>query len=153
MSAAAQTQTQQPVFIDPNTVIGQAPPSHHDSNGSFGTVFIVLAVIIVISAIACCLGRLCNGRLSKPKPPKQNNNHGHGQKSQNHHGHGQKSQNHRGVRPKEGDIEFGFDNKRMPPIAKPAGNGDLRGHRMPERGEFRGETKPADAGGELRGGA
>ncbi|GLT50352.1 hypothetical protein SLA2020_238420 [Shorea laevis] len=143
MSAAAQTQPQQPVFIDPNTVIGQAPPSHHDSNGSFGTVFIVLAVIIVISAIACCLGRLCNGRLSKPKPPKQNNNH-----VQNHHGHGQKSQKHHGFRTKERDIEFGFD-VRMPPNAKPTGNGDHRGHRMPERGEFRGETKPADAGGEL----
>ncbi|KAJ6721871.1 hypothetical protein OIU85_024911 [Salix viminalis] len=55
----------QPVVLYPNTVSKQAPSSH--SNGSFGTVFIVLAVIVVISGIACCLGRICNKRLNKQK--------------------------------------------------------------------------------------
>ncbi|GLT86451.1 hypothetical protein SLE2022_045910 [Rubroshorea leprosula] len=71
-----QPQTQQPVVVYPNPVMGrQAPPSPH-SNGSFGHVFIVLAVIIAISAISCFLGRLCNRRFSKQKPHKQSH---HGQ--------------------------------------------------------------------------
>ncbi|KAF2286654.1 hypothetical protein GH714_023246 [Hevea brasiliensis] len=69
---------QQPVVVYPNTVSGQPPPaSHSHSNGSFGTVFIVLAVIIVISAIACCLGRLCNKRQGS-KHSKANRTGGNG---------------------------------------------------------------------------
>ncbi|XVE85079.1 hypothetical protein DITRI_Ditri17bG0063400 [Diplodiscus trichospermus] len=120
-----QPQTQQPVVVYPNTASGKAPPSHSHSDGSFGTVFIVLAVIIVISAIACFLGRLCNRRLSRTKPSNQNQNHN--------------------FRPKESDIEFGFDGRI--PSAKPTdhgnngkgykmpGNGDPRGLRMPEQGD------------------
>uniref|UniRef100_A0A7N0VJB8 Uncharacterized protein n=1 Tax=Kalanchoe fedtschenkoi TaxID=63787 RepID=A0A7N0VJB8_KALFE len=48
----------------------QPPPSHH-SNGSFGTVFIVLAVITVISGLACFIGRLCNKRTLKSQHAKQ----------------------------------------------------------------------------------
>ncbi|MBA0805497.1 hypothetical protein Gohar_005010, partial [Gossypium harknessii] len=70
------TQPQQPVVVLPNTVPGQAPPSHNHSDGSFGTVFIVLAVIIVISAIACFLGRLCNRGKNQTKPSDHNHNFG-----------------------------------------------------------------------------
>ncbi|KAB2624733.1 hypothetical protein D8674_016393 [Pyrus ussuriensis x Pyrus communis] len=59
-----------PVLVYPNNVNKQPSSSHH-SNGSFGTVFIVLAVIIVISAIACFLGRLCNRRLNSSRPHRQ----------------------------------------------------------------------------------
>ncbi|KAJ7943648.1 putative Transmembrane protein [Quillaja saponaria] len=94
-----QQQQQQPaVQVYPNPVTRQEP-SHH-SDGSFGAVFIVLAVIVVISAIACFLGRLCNKR-----------SHSHTQKPSK-----QKNQT---SRPKEGDVEFGLD-KRFP-TGKPAG--------------------------------
>ncbi|XVF84986.1 hypothetical protein PTKIN_Ptkin17bG0082700 [Pterospermum kingtungense] len=153
-----QPQTQQPVVVYPNTVSGQVPPSHSHSDGSFGTVFIVLAVIIVISAIACFLGRLCNKRkTSQSKPSKHNQSHS--------------------FRPKERDIEFGFDGRA--PVAKPTdpgypsgfkmpgngdprgfrvhehkdpagirmpGNGDPTGFRMPGHGDIKGETKPVDDG-------
>ncbi|XP_059445741.1 uncharacterized protein LOC132177434 [Corylus avellana] len=125
-------QQQQPVVVYPSTVTGQAPPSHH-SNGSFGSVFIVLAVIIVVSAIACFLGRLCNRRHRSQKP------------KQNHH-----------VRPKEsggGDIEFGFDNKKGP-APKPGGNGGSRGHKTFENGDhIKGGIKPVEREGAHRSGA
>lgn len=111
---------QQPPVIYPNTVTRQ-PPSH--SNGSFGTVFIVLGVIVVISAIACVLGRLCNRRRHHHPNPKQNS----------------------AFRPKEPDLEFGFDKGR--PTAKPAGNGGPKhnGHRPFENGEIRAENKPTES--------
>ncbi|XWS34791.1 hypothetical protein CRYUN_Cryun21dG0067700 [Craigia yunnanensis] len=115
------TQTQQPVVVYPNTVSGQAPPSHSHSDGSFGTVFVVLAVIIVISAIACFLGRLCNRRMSQTKPSKQNQNHN--------------------FRSKERDIEFGFDGR--VPAAKQTGHGDPnKGFKMPGNGDPRGFRMP-----------
>lgn len=113
---------QQPVLVYPNTVTGE-PPSHH-SNGSFGTVFIVLAVIIVVSAIACFLGRLCNRRYNKQKPAKQNHN----------------------FRPKDnGDIEFGFGKKKVP-TGKPSGNGGSRGHRPFENGDNSRGHRPSENG-------
>lgn len=118
-------QQQQPVVVYPSTVTGQAPPSHH-SNGSFGSVFIVLAVIIVVSAIACFLGRLCNRRYSSQKP----------------------KQNHR-VRHKEsggGDIEFGFDNKKGP-TPKPGKNGGGRGQNVDH---IKSAIKPVDREGAHR---
>ena len=154
-----QPQTQQPVVVYPKTVSGQSPPSHSHSDGSFKTVFIVLAVIIVISAIACFLGRLCNRRMSQTKPSKQNQNHN--------------------FRSKERDIEFGFDGRiptaksaghgehskgfKMPGNGDPRGfrsmpehgdptgfrmpgNGDSTGIRMPGHGDIKGETKPVDDG-------
>ncbi|KAF7829356.1 Transcription factor bHLH90 [Senna tora] len=95
MSFQGQPQQQQPAQVYPTTttVTNQPPNSHHSNgNGSFGTVFIVLAVILVISALACFLGRLCNRR-------QQNQNPAHL------------------FRPKEGDVELGLD-KRIP---SPAG--------------------------------
>ncbi|PIN25112.1 hypothetical protein CDL12_02150 [Handroanthus impetiginosus] len=51
--------SQQPLYNPyPNPVIRQ--PSSPHSNGSFGPVFIVLAIIVVVSGIACVLGRLCS---------------------------------------------------------------------------------------------
>lgn len=127
-------QQQQPVVVYPNTVTGQlAPPSVHHSNGSFGSVFIVLAVIIVVSAIACFLGRLCNRRYRSQKP------------KENHHYH-----NHHNHRPKQsGDIEFGFDKKGS--AAKPGGNGGSRGHKGFETVDhIKGGMKPAEREGYLR---
>ncbi|KAJ6898184.1 hypothetical protein NC652_024876 [Populus alba x Populus x berolinensis] len=124
-----QQQQQQPVVLYPNTVARQASSSH--SNGSFGTVFIVLAVIVVISAIACCLGRICNKRLNKQKV---NNN----KLSQQH------SQHNLTFRPKEreSDLEFGFD-KGFPEARHANMKGsDPRGHKPFGNGHFsgRGET-------------
>lgn len=141
-----QQQQQQPVMVYPNTVNQQ--PSHH-SNGSFGTVFIVLAVIVVISAIACFLGRLCNRRMQHPKA-KQNH------ASSRHKESRPKAKDiefgfemSRPVRPKDRDIEFGFD-KRFP-TGKPAGNGESRGFKPHQNGEFKGETRPTPADdGEFR---
>ncbi|PRQ41143.1 hypothetical protein RchiOBHm_Chr4g0443731 [Rosa chinensis] len=113
-------QQQQPVLVYPNNV-NKPPPSHH-SNGSFGSVFIVLAVIVVISGIACFLGRLCNrDRSHKSKHNKQSKNKGNNKAhpKEGHHGdHVEFGSQH--FRPKEGtDIEIGFD-KRIP-SGKPSG--------------------------------
>ncbi|CAN1187469.1 hypothetical protein LINPERPRIM_LOCUS31865 [Linum perenne] len=63
-----QPQQQQPVLVYPNTVARDPHQSDSHSSGNFGTVFIVLAVIIVVSGLACCLGRLCNKQaLSKDR--------------------------------------------------------------------------------------
>ncbi|KAL1355323.1 hypothetical protein HN51_007373 [Arachis hypogaea] len=93
-------QFQQPVQqVYPTTYTYESPPHH--SNGSFGSVFVVLAIIIVISAVACCLGRLC-GRKS----------HGHSLKHSKQQKQQKQNQNHHDFRPtKEVDIEFGFDKK------------------------------------------
>ncbi|XP_061372352.1 uncharacterized protein LOC133314839 [Gastrolobium bilobum] len=96
-----QAQPQQPVQVYPTTVTNQ--PSSHHSKGSFGAVFIVLAIILVISIVACILGRLCN-RL-------YNNKHNHNSQRPDKL-HRQQIHN---FHPREGDIEFGDDNKRMPP--------------------------------------
>ncbi|PON98962.1 Transmembrane protein [Trema orientale] len=92
-----QPQQQQPVLVYPVTNQPQ-PESGHHPNGSFGTVFIVLAVIIVISGIACCLGRLCHRRAHHQKPKKS-------QKSRPKEG--DLEARNRKFQPKEGDIEFG----------------------------------------------
>ncbi|KAE8661515.1 hypothetical protein F3Y22_tig00113725pilonHSYRG00741 [Hibiscus syriacus] len=123
------TQPQQPVVVYPNNVpAGQAPPSHSHSDGSFGPVFIVLAMIIVISAIACFIGRMCNRWGNQTKPSGQNRNHD--------------------LRPKERDVEFGLGSSGRIPGAEPPGghdepskgfkmpgNEDVGGPRMPEKGD------------------
>nr|DAD34568.1 TPA_asm: hypothetical protein HUJ06_005208 [Nelumbo nucifera] len=114
----------QPAVVYPTTV-SPHPPSH--SRGSFGTVFIVLAVIIVISTIACFLGRLCNSHFSSKKPRRDRKFH-----------------------PKERDLECGF-NKGMP-TAKPTrhgdqgGNGEFKEFKPADSFETKGETKPAENG-------
>ncbi|KAH7833532.1 hypothetical protein Vadar_007247 [Vaccinium darrowii] len=126
--------TEQPVVnqpvvqVYPNSVTNQ--PSSH-SNGSFGSVFIVLAVIVVISAIACFLGRLCNRRY-KHSQPKDKKSHG---------------SKHKDVKPKntgrgnDRDIEFGFDDG-FNPTAKQFGNGGGKGFKPGgNAGEIRGEPR------------
>ncbi|XP_042048942.1 uncharacterized protein LOC121794720 [Salvia splendens] len=95
----------QPIDAYPNPeMTDQASPSR--SNGSFGPVFAVLAVIVVISAVACVLGRLSSKRSHHTKKKKAEHDH--------------PAKGSKGL-PKEWeskqkplDIEFGFD-KRMPP--------------------------------------
>ncbi|XP_028754462.1 uncharacterized protein LOC114713942 [Neltuma alba] len=114
-------QPQQPVQIYPYTAVSSPPPYH--SSGSFGTVFIVLAVIVVISAIACLLGRFCSRRSS--------HKHTHNQKPPKH-----QKKNHHNFRPKEGDLEIGFD-KRIA-SSKPIGLGHGHGYDMHGHGRGRG---------------
>ncbi|GFP88037.1 hypothetical protein PHJA_000947400 [Phtheirospermum japonicum] len=92
-----------------NPVMTRQPNSSH-SNGSFGPVFIVLAVIIVVSAVACVLGRLCSKRHHRAKegshkPPKA---------SKQSQGLGPKEWESRqkpSYNMRDGDIEFGFEKK------------------------------------------
>ncbi|KAK7361867.1 hypothetical protein VNO77_03956 [Canavalia gladiata] len=139
-----QAPPQQPVQVYPATVTNEAPNSHH-SNGSFGAVFIVLAIILVISVVACFLGRLCNRRY--------NNNQGHSQRPPKQH----RPQIHN-LHPREGDIEFGVD-KRIPvppPIIRTKGHvhgartGPPQHHVNDNMRDF--EMKPGHEG-ELRAGA
>ncbi|KAI3817543.1 hypothetical protein L1987_11338 [Smallanthus sonchifolius] len=103
-------QADQPPLVYP--VSETNPPSHRPSDGSFGEVFIVLAVIVVVSAVACFLGRLCNKRYNKSKPSKRGR-----------HTKGKDTKpNHNVFHTKDGDIEFGFD-KRFS-SAKVAANGE-----------------------------
>ncbi|KAI3516233.1 hypothetical protein L2E82_09104 [Cichorium intybus] len=110
----SEQQSEQTPLVYP--VSETSPPPHRQSDGgSFGAVFIVLAVIVVVSAVACFLGRMCNKRHNKSKPPK--------------HGHAARGPKEKDMKPnrnafqtKDGDIEFGFD-KRFS-SAKVAANGD-----------------------------
>ncbi|GJU28649.1 hypothetical protein Tco_1167270 [Tanacetum coccineum] len=88
------------------------PPTQHKSDGSFGSVFIVLAVIVVISAVACFLGRMCNKKHNKSKPSK----HAKPPKEKD------LKHNRNAFQTKDGDIEFGFDKKFS--SAKVAANGE-----------------------------
>lgn len=89
---------QQPVDGFPNDMPLQPKntPINNHSNGSFGPVSIILAVILVISLLSCVIGRICNKRRhgDHHHPPKQNH-----------------------------DIEFGID-KRIPNSKVAASNGD-----------------------------
>lgn len=119
-------QQQQPVQVYPTSVTYESPPHH--SNGSFGSVFVVLAIIIVISAVACCLGRLCNRR----------GGHSHNQKHVKPQKKQQQQQNHHNFRPKEVDIEFGFDKRIAASKPNGAGAGAGRGIKpLPHHGDMR----------------
>lgn len=122
----------QPVEVYPSpfpTPVTQRPAPSHHSNGSFGTVFIVLAVIVVVSAIACFLGRLCNRR----------HNHSKGKQSQADFRPKEREANKNNAsQPRQGVIEFGFD-KRFS-SAKVAASEEFRGgpkafHNGAARGE------------------
>ncbi|KAL7149115.1 hypothetical protein ABFS83_05G017700 [Erythranthe nasuta] len=131
----------QPIEVYPNPVTKQPTNSPHTS-GSFGPVFIVLAVIFVISAVACVLGRLCSRRRHRAKEAAHHHHH-HQKAAKQSHGGG-------GLGPKEwesrqnpnlnmrdhGDVELGFDKKfKFPSAAKLGGNGrppHHNGGRMPE---------------------
>lgn len=110
----------QPVDVYPTPFpnpVTQRPAASHHSNESFGTVFIVLAVIVIISAIACILGRVCNKRHNRPKDE-------HNQAPFRSKKEKEAKQNH-ASQPRDGDIEFGFD-KRFS-SAKVSANEDFRG--------------------------
>lgn len=127
--------SQQPLMVNPNTVTGQPqPPSRSHSDGSFGMVFVVLAVIFVISAIACCLGQFCNRRTKantgkkQPKQARLTAQHGHPSKEHDvefgfgkkkgHENPKQAKQSSRvgqGPHDKENEIEFSFDRKMRAP--------------------------------------
>ncbi|KAK1376560.1 Transmembrane protein [Heracleum sosnowskyi] len=152
------------VYPTPNTPT--PPAAAHHSNGSFGTVFVVLAVIVLISAIACCLGRLCSKRRdhakgkqsqatlhSKEKDAKKNN----GSYGDLEFGFDKRlssskvaaHEDFRGPGPKPfpkgggargaGDIEFGFDKKI--PSTKGAKNEEFRGPKAVHSGQPKKEVK------------
>ncbi|CAH9146718.1 unnamed protein product [Cuscuta epithymum] len=136
----------QPQVNPINTYI--TPPSsvsssNSDSNGSFGPVFVVLAVVVVLSAIACVFGRVCNGGKS-PKGAKKESKKGkkgEERKANNPISHtldhkewGQprKFQN-------EEDIEIGFDVKRKPKPSSNKVHEDPRGPKPYQHGPQRGQ--------------
>ncbi|PNX78293.1 hypothetical protein L195_g034270 [Trifolium pratense] len=114
LPAQQQPQPQQPVQVYPKTGTNQPPPHH--SNGNFGTVFIVLAIILVISVVACLLGRLCNRRNYNNNQSRQHNS------LQRRPAKPNRQQQIHDFETREGDIELGVD-KRMPPpiITRPRG--------------------------------
>lgn len=148
------------MVVYPTTMTTTTTTSNEDNSsqasGSFGMVFVVLAIILVVSAVACVLGRFCTKKSNKshqPKAHKQQNhgashhhkqghnhtnhykpNHSHNphQKNDNHHGpkHGKGRPKDPdlefGYRSKEGDIMLGFEPKVKFPTAKVANNGDFR---------------------------
>ncbi|XP_062220074.1 uncharacterized protein LOC133919637 [Phragmites australis] len=87
----------QPTLYYPNSVM-HAQPATAASNGSFGPVFAVLAVISFLAVAACVVGRLCGRRLSKKKSA---------------------DQDFYGSNPVGGDLEKGFEIKypAMKPMA------------------------------------
>lgn len=129
-----QAQPQQPAQVYPTTVTNHPSNNSHHSNGSFGTVFIVLAIILVISTVACFLGRLCNRRYNNNK----NHHHSHHQSQRPGSNNSNKQQQIHNFQPREeGDIEFGVDKRAPPPTTAwpnkgisppfhgPAGTGSL----------------------------
>ncbi|KAJ8547640.1 hypothetical protein K7X08_011226 [Anisodus acutangulus] len=110
-----QLQPQQPAQVYPNNPnnfpsqpnnipMTQSSSSHH-SNGSFVSVFVVLAIVFVVSAIACVVGRLCSKKSHDPKVKKSQ---GQPQKQKE----GKKNKHNEFHNKREGgDIEFGFDKR------------------------------------------
>ncbi|KAF8040799.1 hypothetical protein BT93_B2892 [Corymbia citriodora subsp. variegata] len=100
----------------PYNVPGQPPPySRPHSDGSFGGVFIVLAVIVLVSAVACCLGRFCGRRREKPKGVSKKQVAAGAAKAA-------------ARPPKEIDIEFGFDHKNIRTANRPVRYGEYKGN-------------------------
>ncbi|GER54824.1 hypothetical protein STAS_32457 [Striga asiatica] len=92
-----------------NPMMTSRPESSH-SNGSFGPVFVVLAVIVVISAVACVLGRFCSKRHNRA----MDGTHKQSKPSKQSHGLGPKEWESRqkpSFNMRDGDIEFGFEKK------------------------------------------
>ncbi|XP_030516806.1 uncharacterized protein LOC115730311 [Rhodamnia argentea] len=92
----------QPVLVYPNT-FARPPPSqqHSHSSGSFGKVFLVLAIVLAVSAIACFFGRFC-GRRSRSSDPSAKQN--------------------RQTRPGGHDVEFGVNGRNRGAADPTAGN-------------------------------
>ncbi|KAL2547005.1 hypothetical protein Fot_16238 [Forsythia ovata] len=128
----------QPIEAYPNTVARQ---SSSNPNGSFGPVFVVLAIIFVLSAVACVLGRLCSRRHHRvvKEHHRVAKEHQQAKAKQSHHPLGPKEWESRqkpSFNMRDGDIEFGFDKKI--PTPKMGTNGNSRG---PQNGGFRGEVR------------
>ncbi|TXG56290.1 hypothetical protein EZV62_017603 [Acer yangbiense] len=138
------TQPQQPALTYPTVTIpppSSSSSSSHHSNGSFGTVFIVLAVIVVISGISCCLGRLCNRRFHKQRSSKQSHRGSRSRERDMEFDPNKQSHMNHNVRPRERerDIEFGFDKNIA--ASKPVVNGQPRGFKMSEKGDIKFDPK------------
>ncbi|KAK3223358.1 hypothetical protein Dsin_010383 [Dipteronia sinensis] len=144
------TQPQQPTLTYPTVTIpppssSSSSSSSHHSNGSFGTVFIVLAVIVVISGISCCLGRLCNRRFNKQRHSKKSHNGSRSRERDMEFDPNKQSHMNHNIRPRERererDIEFGFDKNIA--ASKPVvnGQGQPRGFKMSERGDIKFDPK------------
>ncbi|KAL3631006.1 hypothetical protein CASFOL_023990 [Castilleja foliolosa] len=100
-------------------------PNPPRSNGSFGPVFIVLAVIIVVSAVACVLGRMCSKRHNKAKE----GSHKPSKAGKQSQGLGPKEWESRqkpSYNMRDGDIEFGFDKKVSSKGAKNGGGNNSK---------------------------
>ncbi|KAL8534178.1 hypothetical protein ACS0TY_010253 [Phlomoides rotata] len=119
----------QPVEEYPNTVMTRQPDTSH-SGGSFGPVFAVLAVIVVISAVACVLGRLCSKRKNRAKEAAHHPDKGGKQNVQGLPKEWQKASFAR-----DGDIELGFG-KKVPSTKGPAKSGGGKA-KPPHQPEFR----------------
>lgn len=139
-----------PPIIYPNTATAQ-PASHH-SRGSFGPVFAVLAVVVVLSAIACIVGQICARRFSHSKHQQNKDSHHHLKHKQNkdshhHPKHQQNKDSHHQLKhsmmepnlhdDEEGDIEFGFKPKMQK--EKPAGYRETRSPKFAEYGKTKRE--------------
>ncbi|MCL7041264.1 hypothetical protein MKW94_012955 [Papaver nudicaule] len=141
-----------PPIIYPNTVTGQ--PASHRSRGSFGPVFAVLAVVVVLSAVACIIGQICARRFSHSKHQQNKDSQHHPKHKQNkdshyhiHTKHQQNKDSHRHPKhpmmepglhdEEEGDIEFGFKPRMQK--EKPAGYRETRAPKFAEYGENKGE--------------
>ncbi|XP_068642105.1 uncharacterized protein [Aristolochia californica] len=116
----------QPVVVYPHSV--STRPSSH-TKGSFGPVFIVLAIITVLSMIACIIGRIFGDRFCRSKP-------------QDSHPFQRK-----------GDPENGFHTRyAVKPKgngernAKVTGNGEFRQARPVENEDVNAESKPVETG-------
>ncbi|GAA0185352.1 hypothetical protein LIER_32640 [Lithospermum erythrorhizon] len=121
----------QPFQESPTSATSQEPP-HSSSSGSYSQVFIVLAIICVVSIVGCVVGRVC----CKDGESRANKNQGGSKKK------GKRGKGNHGVQPKDVDIEFGLENKLKPiPSAKiAAGDGINRGFQAPPGG-WNGEVK------------
>lgn len=113
------------VPTQPNTFPPEVDTTSH-SNGSFGTVFWVIGVIIVVSVLACVANRLCTRRTKDSKPSskaskKDKKGHAHHHPKLPKEWEGKRS--HPDFHQDDGDIEFGFGGKRFP-SAKVAATGD-----------------------------
>ncbi|CAH8386913.1 unnamed protein product [Eruca vesicaria subsp. sativa] len=119
-------QMQQPVVVYPNAYTTEnaypstssSPASYTSvSSGSFGTVFIVVAVILVLSVVACIFGRLCSRKIRGSKQQ-------HSKQPRREKESSTKSHEIRPVEfePRErGDLEFGVDMKHHRETEKPYG--------------------------------
>ncbi|KAL2510396.1 hypothetical protein Fot_34043 [Forsythia ovata] len=135
----------QPVDQEYPSTFTKQPSSN--SNGSFGPVFFVLGAVLVISAIACVFGRLCNRKHHRGNKEHHRSKEEHHRAKAKPGGHalGPKEWESRqkpSFNLKDGDIEFGFD-KRIP-TAKVASHGDPRGPKPSQNGGFKGQVRFSD---------